>query len=187
MMTRMSSRNLGGRASRGFTLVELLTVIAIVIVLMALVVGGYQGIKVRTQRENTMVMMAALEAALKAYYNDWGKFPWKDDTTNDAMATVDFTYNPLRTVSGNEEDKASALLYAALNMRARNGPYFQGAAAQTVERKTGTGSTAMIYTMYADGWGRPIMYGPPKAGATFPLLTSKGPNEFDPVGYITNY
>jgi prepilin-type N-terminal cleavage/methylation domain-containing protein len=190
----------------GFTLVELLTVIAIMAVLISLVVGAFTGIKNRVARENTRLMFQALEGALKRYYDDWGAYPWleevkctvsdptnlRGDTQIVIMDKADLNFVP--PVSYGKGSQATALLYATLNMRVRNGPYLPGSSTQAIEKKMTTGSSTYICLMYADGWGRPIMYAPPPKAVQLdgsrpllPRLESKGADEFDPTDNLKNY
>ena len=187
----------------GFTLVELLTVIAIMAVLISLVVGAFTGVKNRVARENTILMFRALEGALKRYYDDWGAYPWFEEvkcTISDPlkgptdvviMDKVNLTVLPL---SPSKSVQATALLYTALNMRVRSGPYLPGSSTQAIEKKDTVGNRPYTFLMYADGWGRPIMYAPPPkkdqrdlSKPMLPRLESKGADEFDPADNLKNY
>jgi len=193
-----------GDPPRAFTLVELLTVIAIIAILMSLVVGAFTGTKGRVARENTGLMFRALESALQAYYRDWGAYPYFVEVVmkvNDKDERVmDRVSDTLIPPGGSEDLEAMGILYAALNTRMRNGPYMPGSSSQTVEIMVSTGGgQAYPVMVYADGWGRPIMYGPPgmhkehrdtgpntvllvdmdSTGSTMPRLESRGGDEFD--------
>lgn len=204
---RMNIGNRPGQRARGFTMVELLTVIAIVVILIGLVVGGFTAVKSRSSRATTLMMFRAIEAALQRYYADWGAYPYFEeklitvqmpnpanpgsyrDKTERVMDTVATNLSP----PANAPDglKAMGILYAALNARVRNGPYMPGAAAQTVDK---TVDDAVI-TLFTDGWGRPIMYGPPLPAANvtdgsrplMPRLESQGADEFDTADNLKNY
>lgn len=169
-----------GAARRGFTLVELVTVMGILAILVTLVVGAFKGIGTRVAREGTVQMMAALDAALRAYYDDWGKFPWTDEAVPPSVAyllgKVDDTagtgYAPV-PFNRNYDNMREAVLYAALNMRQRHGPYMASGAGQVMVKVYSSYS----YRVYVDGWGRPIQYRPPELNATVPLLMSEGPRQ----------
>ena len=188
-----------GDPPRAFTLVELLTVIAIIAILMSLVVGAFTGTKGRVARENTGLMFRALESALQAYYRDWGAYPYFVEVlmkVNDKDERVmDRVSDTLIPPGGSEDLEAMGILYAALNARMRNGPYMPGSSSQTVEIMVSTGGRAYPVMVYADGWGRPIMYGPPLTAPnptdgstpTLPRLESRGGDEFDKGDNLKNY
>jgi len=67
-----------GRAA--FTLIELLAVIAIILLLAGLVVGGLGFARDKQDREKTKVQIALLEKALEDYKFDMGKYPGEADT-----------------------------------------------------------------------------------------------------------
>jgi prepilin-type N-terminal cleavage/methylation domain-containing protein len=212
----MNTGSRSGPKVCGFTLVELLTVIAIMAVLISLVVGAFTGVKNHVARKNTILMFRALEGALKRYYDDWGAYPWFDqdvkctvsDPTNlkgptdvTIMDKADITLLPPSTSTGL---KATALLYAALNVRVRSGPYLPGSSTQCIEKKITEGGRTFTFMAYADGWGRPIMYGPPgknkdpvpnttllvdmdSTRSTMPRLESRGSDEFNKEDNIKNY
>ncbi len=62
-------------ASRGFTLLEVLTAIAIVAVLTALLLPVLHRARVKTCVVRTQATMAAIEAALSMYESDFGDYP----------------------------------------------------------------------------------------------------------------
>lgn len=204
----MNTGSRSGPRVGGFTLVELLTVIAIMAVLISLVVGAFTGVKNRVARENTILMFRALEGALKRYYDDWGAYPWLlevqytvseplKDTQVTIMNKADPTFLPPESYAG-KGSRATALLYTALNSRQRSGPYLPGSSAQAIQKEIKAGNITYTFLMYADGWGRPIMYGPPgknnnsepplntallvdmdSTRSTMPRLESRGGDEFE--------
>ncbi len=176
--------------ARAFTLVELVTVMGILAILVTLIVGAAQGLHDRAARETTIRIMAALDAALQRYYDDWGKFPWYRDETDADLAEL------LGAVAGHDprenaipnycpvkigttrpnENQVEAMLYAALNMREREGPYMSGGAGNVKVMRLKTEK----YQIYVDGWGRPIHYFQPQTDhntnklVPVPLLMSEG-------------
>ncbi|MCX5671815.1 MAG: type II secretion system protein [Planctomycetota bacterium] len=199
-----------GDPPRAFTLVELLTVIAIIAILMSLIVGAFTGFKGRVARENTGLMFRALESALQAYYRDWGAYPYFEEvvikvkvpdpsnpgsTKDKDERVMDQVSDTLIPPGGSKDLEAMGILYAALNARMRNGPYMPGSSSQTVEIMVSTGGRAYPVMVYADGWGRPIMYGPPLQNPnpadgsrpTLPRLESRGGDEFDKGDNLKNY
>lgn len=63
------------KAKRGFTLLELLTVIAIIAILSAIIVPVYSRVKDNANRSNDQSNMNALRTALGLYREDQGAFP----------------------------------------------------------------------------------------------------------------
>jgi len=169
--------------ARGFTLVELITVMAILGILVTLMVGAYQGIQRRAAIDATKEMLRALNTALRNFYDDFGYYPWTSDIPSKYMGDFeDYAKKALGDFdlvapSGDREEE---LLYAALTAHVRRGPYFRGGGAKTVVMGEGTNR----FLVFGDGWGRPIQYKPPKPGSdsTLPLLYSFGPNGEDNDG-----
>jgi len=60
---------------KSFTLMELLTVLAIISILAALTMGGVQAVRRRATKAKAEAAIAALEVALGMYYNDLGEYP----------------------------------------------------------------------------------------------------------------
>jgi len=162
---------------RGFTLVELITVIAILGILVTLTVSAVQGVRNYVSRKATEEIFAALDAALQRYYADWGMYPYTS-TTGDygAVDTANDAYKVLIYINDSQA-KRDALLYAALNITQRGGPYFRGSTSEAATFKSGTTS----YHAFVDGWGREVRYEPdltivPPASAPTrpPILHSPG-------------
>jgi prepilin-type N-terminal cleavage/methylation domain-containing protein len=63
------------RSATGFTLVELLTVIVIILVLAALVAGLFDQIRARVERANCTSNLRNLHAALQSYVVQQGSWP----------------------------------------------------------------------------------------------------------------
>lgn len=177
----MKSRALRSRA-RGFTLVELVTVMGILVILVTLIVGAAQGIQEKVARDGTRQILCALNNALQNYYEDWGRFPWYEHPApHDTLGAVAGFDNPKAVpnycpapMSRAYENKVEAMLYAALNMRERNGPYMKAGAGNVKQISIGG---LLTYRVYSDGWGRPIHYLEPAGGSSVPLLMSEGPRK----------
>jgi len=158
--TTLRSRVRAGR--RAFTLVELITVMAIMAILMAMIVGVAPRIQDAWRARLTRTRLLAVVAALQAYAGDYsGKFPYTEDkdgimadVTAAAILGVDLSSAP-STYGVEGFTKAEVVLYGALTSTRRRGPYYKGAGGQTVVRK-GTGDTE--FNLLADGWERPIRY-----------------------------
>jgi prepilin-type N-terminal cleavage/methylation domain-containing protein len=73
-----NTMNIGGaRPARrhGFTLIELLIVIGIIGVLIGLLFPAVRGVMESARRQQARQGCKAIETAIKAYYNDYGRFP----------------------------------------------------------------------------------------------------------------
>ena len=164
----MRTSTCGKRRSRGFTLIELITVVAILGILVALTVGAVQGVQKQVARRATEEIFAALDAALQRYYDDWGRYPYHFAVTSEFYDKVAMDYLPMGSVNtgANAQPCRNAVLFAALTMNQRHGPYFRGAVSQAQPRKI-TG-TVKVYYVFVDGWGNDVNYlpGTPTAPAT---------------------
>ncbi len=84
---------------RGFTLIEMLTVIAIIGVLCALLFPVFSTIQRSAKETATRAQIKTLETALSAYEFDWGVYP------PDGMGS------PAKTLAGDKLCSSSALYY----------------------------------------------------------------------------
>jgi len=132
--------------------------------------GRYQG---------TQMLLEGIRGALQRYHEDWAKYPWSETTSDGVMGAVAAEYRP----APDSPHDAEAVLYAALNMRRRNGPYMPPDVAMAVTRE----APGRRWFLYADGWGRPIRYTPPVPGTDFPLLESEGPDPDDSADNVLKY
>jgi type II secretory pathway pseudopilin PulG len=136
--------------------VELITVVAILGILITLTVGAVQGVRNYVARKATEEILAALDAALQRYYDDWGNYPETVAVSVDSVySQVSDTYMPVDTKYA--QNARDAMLYAALTMTQRGGPYFKGGMAQARMFKLVDGT---LYRAFVDGWGREIRYKP---------------------------
>lgn len=60
---------------KGFTLIEMLVVIAIIAVVLALALPNYLGVRERARDAKRKVEMRELKSALRLYYNDFNTYP----------------------------------------------------------------------------------------------------------------
>jgi prepilin-type N-terminal cleavage/methylation domain-containing protein len=181
------------RRRSAFTLVELLTVMGILGILVALVVGAAHSISQSAARTETEQTLAAIQAGLARYYEDWHKFPWYEDRNQWGGSEHPLTgevrggtrntpgYRPLnpRETRG---DPAAACLYASLNMDERNGPYYAGAAGNI---DTVAIQDAERYMVFVDGWERPIRYFQPPPKAVVGETPPSGAGRSDPEFYTS--
>jgi prepilin-type N-terminal cleavage/methylation domain-containing protein len=68
---------------RGFTLIELMVVIAIIIILAAIAIPNYLTMTARAKRSRVASDFAAIATALETYKTDWNQYP-PDATANTA-------------------------------------------------------------------------------------------------------
>jgi len=161
---------------QGFTLVELITVVAILGILMTLTVGAVQGVRNYVARSATREIFAALDAALQQYYNDWGKYPYVSSPNVD-FGQVAAAYAPL---TGSSQAAKNGVLFSALTMSQRKGPYFRGGTSQARRATSGAGASTEVYYVFVDGWGNDINYMPDTTAVAPPVLESLG-MDIDPA------
>jgi prepilin-type N-terminal cleavage/methylation domain-containing protein len=72
----MSSRTLApSRRSAGFTLVEVLVVMGILVLLLAILFPVFNAIRRNQKIERTKATVEAIASGIQAYQNDWGIYP----------------------------------------------------------------------------------------------------------------
>jgi type II secretory pathway pseudopilin PulG len=138
--------------------------VAILGILVTLTVGAVQGIQKHVARRATEEIFAALDAALQRYYDDWGKYPYHVAAgTSEFYGQVAVDYVPLTTTTApasTQQQRRNAMLYAALTMNQRHGPYFRGGMSQAQPRKITVSSVIKVYYVFVDGWGNEVNYLP---------------------------
>jgi prepilin-type N-terminal cleavage/methylation domain-containing protein len=161
-----------------FTLVELLTVIAIIAILAALTLAAAQGVMTQAARSRAKTEIQAMSTALEGYKTDNGAYP----STHTFSSTNAYTQS-----SGSEYQGSSQLLYQALSGYANyydtavagTRSYMTFKTAQLGGYKSGTGPTYI-----QDPWRNPYGYytgdtaspqlNPPISGTGFFDLWSTG-------------
>ena len=136
----------------GFTLVELLTVIAIIAILMGLLFPAIGIVKEQARKAEAKTACSAIVAACKAYNTEYGKYP----VLNNA-GTADLWFGDTKALSGAAPIDNITLFDA---LRARNQDptkdynprkiiFFEGKDASKDTLKGGFGPTGAFY----DPWG----------------------------------
>ena len=92
------------RASRGFTLVELLVVISIIIVLAAMSLGGVQIATKRAKTLQTQSDAMALQQAIEQYYQEYSKLPGLGATSDEIQTRGEAGVELLTILLGKEDD-----------------------------------------------------------------------------------
>ena len=64
-----------GKKQKGFTLIELMIVVAVIGVLSVLAIAAYQEYQVRTQVSESMGLMSGLKSSIGEYHTNYGFFP----------------------------------------------------------------------------------------------------------------
>ncbi|MDB4408865.1 prepilin-type N-terminal cleavage/methylation domain-containing protein [Akkermansiaceae bacterium] len=85
---------LSRRSARGFTLVELLAVISIIVILASIVIGALLQVKKKEAKDKTRVILQRTSLELERFYNDNQYYPVGDDVFSEALYTSlsgDFT------------------------------------------------------------------------------------------------
>ena len=67
--------------TKGFTLIEMLVTITIIIILMGIAVGGFEFVKQKQARSQAAVQISLLSKALEDYKLDTGSYPSGDGTS----------------------------------------------------------------------------------------------------------
>jgi prepilin-type N-terminal cleavage/methylation domain-containing protein len=140
------------RASRGFTLVELLVVISIIIVLAAMSLGGVQIATKRAKTLQTQSDAMALQQAIEQYYQEYSKLPGLGATSDEIQTRGEAGVELLTILLGKEDDTGTmqnprklAFLNVKESRNAKKGGlvYSNG------------GAGGQIDGLY-DAWGRPF-------------------------------
>ena len=189
-------------ARRAFTLVELITVMAILSVLVAMIVGAARGIQERQRTAATQEMLLGLKAALQRYAAAYSEaYPWTADvraadnrlimrnvTTTMGLLnewSILFPGTPQVAPASTWLYYEEAILYAALMSPLRGGPFARALASRACIRADSSGNK---FTLFADGWDRPITYDYVPTGSKYELmLKSQGSNPDSNTDDITVY
>lgn len=82
------------RRRSGFTLVELLTVIAVIAILVTITIGAVAGVRQRAAMARARLELGALTTALEEYKRIYGDYPQLQDFTHTAVTPTSATAGP---------------------------------------------------------------------------------------------
>lgn len=147
------------RRRSGFTLIELMAVITIIVILAGLVVGGMGFVSERQAKEKAKVQIAQLSNALEAYKLDFGIYPPTTDRgaatyqasagTTTSSILFDFLYfDSDRDTSGPPADADQKIYLPELDPGTTQSPSKQGWTLPTASRTT----------IITDPWGNQYCY-----------------------------
>lgn len=149
-----------GNYKHGMTLVEILTVLAVIMILAGLVVGIGTSIDSHSKEKAVKATFSIIEAALEEYRDFTGGFPLAADLNPNVNAEI---------------------LYAQLNRIPGSREVLEKISDKVIEDQVTSG----VYAIY-DPWGTVLNY-TYNLDDSFPVLTSAGPNKlFNDGDDITN-
>lgn len=146
---------------KGFTLVELLIVIGILVILMAITIVAVLGLQGRAKAAKTKGLVGALMSAIQAYESDWGDFPPDGYDPGDqtggrkgSASLVNLLCNTL--VLKRKMGEGSTAYYVNKDV----GPYYkiENLEVFTLKRATDKDTIADPTVEFKDGWNRALEY-----------------------------
>ncbi len=148
--------------TRAFTLIELLTVIAIIAILAAITIGVMSFAQSKAAEQRTRAVIALVESGLEKYKDEHGEYPRPHDNTGDGVA-------------------GAIALYQALNDD--GGDAFEGGDGSGSNGKAGDGRIIDLVSegfvgsngrdrFVQDGWGQALHY------RVFDRRRGDNPNDF---------
>jgi len=78
---------------KGFTLIELMVVIAIILILALIAVPMYANVQTRAKKSRVQEDFRTLATMLEQFYIDWNQYPPTADWIAELTATTDATIN----------------------------------------------------------------------------------------------
>ena len=182
-----------GFAQTGFSLLEMVVVVAVILILAGMLLGVGKYIKIRAEIDLTKSELEVLVTALQQYYDDFTAFPFDTDMNNDGLMNDDYLVTDLEAdlnglVSGGvleDIDASSAALFYFLDKGPNSRKIVDALSGSLVSNKDASGA-AITFTFTAtsetidlprfiDVWGNSIRY-EYLPDTAFPILTSAGPD-----------
>ncbi|MFO0829718.1 MAG: prepilin-type N-terminal cleavage/methylation domain-containing protein [Phycisphaerales bacterium] len=188
-MTRLPNRRHAASAVRGFTLIELMIVIAIIVVLVGLVLAVTTSLLRKSEERVTRNIMQTLDAAMQ----EWERQVDRKITfqpTASATGAYDVPFNPnLQNITGQSEGTMPApynsvlraqrtlFLYELLSQQATVRDMLTKLPEENFRRVRTSAAVPVYFTIkeVLDGWSNPIYAVLP--GHLFGSLTSQGVND----------
>ena len=92
------------RSGKGFTLIELMVVIAIILILALIAVPAYRNMQIRAKKARVQEDLRNIATALEAFYVDWNQYPPADDWIKELTGADDASINNSDNKTATGED-----------------------------------------------------------------------------------
>ena len=185
-----------GFAQSGFSLLEMVVVVATILILAGALLGVGKYVKIRAEIDLTKSGLEVLVTAMQQYYDDFGDFPitvkdFTGDGSDDLYDEFHLEYDLDGLVSpddviDNLDDSAasSAALFYFLDRSPNSRKIAESLSDSLISNKDVSG-TAIEFTFtaggtidlprFVDAWGNSLRY-EYLPGTAFPIVTSAGPD-----------
>ncbi len=136
------------RGKKGFTLIEMLVVIAIILLLIALLSMLVQGVLDRARYNKTAVLVHTLSKGCDSYRLDFGIFP---PDTKSSSASLHFHLGRGRKLDAQKTDTGTS-------PKITRPPYIQFTMDMLQSNTSGPADPDVLALPVIDAWERPILY-----------------------------
>jgi prepilin-type N-terminal cleavage/methylation domain-containing protein len=144
-------KNHSFRQQRGFTLVELLIVIAIIMVLAALGFAGVQSALKKARTVQTLNMVTNTSQAIQNFFDEYGSLPTANATPTPISTNTPEGLNVLRVLLAQEGTSTGSTILNTKGVRYLDVKQAKARKAGVVYDTAGTNVTGMF-----DAWGDPL-------------------------------
>jgi prepilin-type N-terminal cleavage/methylation domain-containing protein len=154
---RLTSPSGGRAACAAFTLIELLTVIAIIGILAAITFGVSRGVNERAAINQARAELSVLASALEAYKRQYGDYPHTGNATNAQGDTASATDGPgilFNALAGKRGPKTDP----AVPINGKVFVQFDKLSLQDVAKLPAVTGTVSVENAFLDPWGRRYLY-----------------------------